>query len=244
MNAPIEDPRERFARTNPALAKQNGDPVTDPAGPADLAATLPPAEPAATLHLPEPAAAEGAEGAGGSERSEGETRFGPGVPGARGGTGDRAADVWRGIVTPGALGAPGTPARRRRRRGLWPFLLVLAVVVAVVIGIRFWMSAEPPLDVSDVLVETPTVDRCAKTVVITGVVSTNGSSGTVDYRWKRSDGTTSGVLHQQVGKNAGRFEAVLRWSFDGRGTVKATATLEVLSPNPKTASADFTYDCP
>ncbi|MFD8820401.1 hypothetical protein ACFV23_55230, partial [Streptomyces sp. NPDC059627] len=70
-----------------------------------------------------------------------------------------------------------------------------------------------------------------------------GNAGTVDYRWKRSDGTASAVLHQEVGENVRTSEVVLRWSFDGRGTMKATATLEVLSPDPVTASTSFTYDC-
>ena len=34
-----------------------------------------------------------------------------------------------------------------------------------------------------------------------------------------------------------------RWTFDGKGTMPATATLEILSPTPRTASASFTYSC-
>jgi hypothetical protein len=66
----------------------------------------------------------------------------------------------------------------------------------------------------------------------------------VSYRWKRSDGTVSGMLRQHVTRGAHRTDVVLRWTFDGHGTLRATATLEVLSPDPTAASATFTYACP
>ncbi|MER6082328.1 hypothetical protein [Streptomyces sp. NPDC001833] len=221
MSTPSEDPRLRFARTDPAV--RPGDP--------DLAATLPPADPAATLHLPP------------SEAAEGETRFGPGVPGATGSADDRATGIWTGTLTPDRAAEAST--RRPRpwwRRELRFLLVVVAVVVAVLVGLRS-CTGSGPLHVLDASVSAPEVGRCAKTVVVTGVLKTDGHPGTVDYRWKRSDGTSSEVLHQKVGKNVERSEVVLRWSFDGRGTMKATATLEVLSPDRLTASASFTYDC-
>ncbi|MFF4259277.1 hypothetical protein ACFY1L_49745 [Streptomyces sp. NPDC001663] len=221
MNTPSDDPRLRFARTDPALRPDD----------LDLTATLPPADPSATLHLPP------------SEGAEGETRFGPGVPGAAGTADDRATGIWRGTLTP----APASGASVRRRRPWWRrelrfLLVVVAVVVAVLVGMRS-CAAESPLDVLDASVTAPKVGHCAKTVLVTGVLKTDGHPGTVDYRWKRSDGTASEVLHQKVGRNVERSEVVLRWSFDGRGTMKATATLEVLAPNRLTASASFTYDC-
>ncbi|GAA3798885.1 hypothetical protein GCM10022403_035990 [Streptomyces coacervatus] len=221
MSTPSEDPRLRFARTDPAAR------ADDP----DLAATLPPADPAATLHLPP------------SEAAEAETRFGPGVPGGSGTADDRATGIWRGTVTPEGSSAVTTRRPRPRwRRELPSLLVVVAVVVAVIVGLRS-CSASDPLHVLDATVSTPEVGRCAKTVLVTGVLKTDGHPGTVDYRWKRSDGTASEVLHQKVGRNVERSEVVLRWSFDGHGTMKATATLEVLSPDPVTASTSFTYAC-
>ncbi|MFJ9564555.1 hypothetical protein ACIRQQ_31530 [Streptomyces fuscichromogenes] len=225
MSTPPEDPRLRFARTDQAALRPD-----DP----DLTVALPPADPAATLHLPPPA--------GGA--TEGETRFGPGVPGAPGPADDRATGIWRGTLTPD--GPSALPVRRRRpwwRRELPSLLAVVAVVVAVVLGMRSCTAVRSPLHVVAATVTAPQVGRCAKTVLVTGVLRTDGNPGTVDYRWKRSDGTSSAVLHQEVGENVRSSEVVLRWSFDGHGTLKATATLDVLSPDPVTASASFTYTC-
>ncbi|MGW2724852.1 hypothetical protein [Streptomyces sp. NPDC001492] len=222
MSTPSEDPRLRFARTDPA--SRPGDP--------DLTATLPPTDPAATLHLP-PSEATGAQ-----------TRFGPGVPGAPGTDDNRATGLWRGTVTPEV--ASGVTARRPRprwRRELRFLLVVVAVVVAVVLAMRSCTAAGPPLKVLDATVTAPEVGHCAKTVVVTGVLRTDGRPGTVDYRWKRSDGTASAVLHQDVGRNVKSSKVVLRWSFDGHGSMKATATLEVLSPDRVTASTSFRYAC-
>ncbi|MET7475981.1 hypothetical protein ABZT17_16660 [Streptomyces sp. NPDC005648] len=222
MSTPPEDPRLRFARTRHPAARP-GDP--------DPAATLPPADPAATLHLPP------------AETGEGETRFGPGVPAATGRADDRATGIWTGTLTPDRPSGAGPRSRRPWwRRELPSLLVVAAVVVAVLVGLRSCAGSDP-LRVLDARVSAPTVGRCAKTVVVTGVLRTDGNPGTVDYRWKRSDGTESAVLHQEVGRNVRSSEVVLRWSFDGRGTMKATATLEVLSPDPMTASAGFTYTC-
>lgn len=213
MSTPSEDPRLWFARTDPAVRPD------DP----DLTATLPPAEPAATLHLPPPGPAEG------------ESRFGPGVPGA--------------TVVAGAPLAPERPSsarsRRRprpRRRGLRSLPAVVTVAVAAWAGLHSCADSDP-MRLLAATVTAPRVDRCATTVVVTGVLKTDGHAGTVDYRWRRSDGTESAVLHQEVGAGVRTSEVVLRWSFDGRGTMKATATLEVLSPARRTASAGFTYAC-
>jgi len=227
MSTPPEDPRLRFARTrHPAVRPDD----PDPAAP-DPAATVPPVDPAATLHLPP------------SETGEGETRFGPGVPGATGRADDRATGIWTGTLTPDRPSGAGPRTRRPWwRRELRSLLVVAVVVAAVLAGLRS-CAGSAPLRVLDATVAVPEVGRCARTVVVTGVLKTDGHPGTVDYRWRRSDGTESAVLHQEVGRNVRSSEVVLRWSFDGRGTMKATAILEVLSPDPMTASAGFTYDC-
>ncbi|MFF3404214.1 hypothetical protein ACFYW6_37815 [Streptomyces sp. NPDC002659] len=76
-----------------------------------------------------------------------------------------------------------------------------------------------------------------------GAVGTNGRAGTIRYRWRRSDGTVSGILREQVASGTRHTDVVLRWAFHGSGTLQATATLELLSPVQKTAHAMFRYVC-
>jgi hypothetical protein len=90
---------------------------------------------------------------------------------------------------------------------------------------------------------SPTL-TCDGTATITAAMHTNGASGTITYRWRRSDGTISDTLRQQVAKGSTDVHVVLLWSFHGHGTLNATATLELLSPSPTSAAATFTYTCP
>ncbi|WP_280717419.1 hypothetical protein [Kitasatospora sp. MAP5-34] len=79
--------------------------------------------------------------------------------------------------------------------------------------------------------------------VVTGTLETNGRAGTVSHRWRRSDGTVSGEFTQPVAKGSHRTDVVLRWTFDGKGTMAATAVLDVTSPTAHSASTSFTYTC-
>ncbi|MFD5922599.1 hypothetical protein ACFVYP_04730 [Kitasatospora sp. NPDC058201] len=156
-------------------------------------------------------------------------RFGPGVP-------PQAAAVWHGRAVPGA-----EEPRRGRRVRRW---LVPVAVLAAVLALLFWRLRAPDLAVTGVGVtsgqETP---GCGGTAVITATVETNGGAGTLRYRWLRSDGTTSGEILQDVRSGAHRTELVLRWSFEGRGALEATATLEILSPQARTTATSFPYRC-
>jgi hypothetical protein len=84
---------------------------------------------------------------------------------------------------------------------------------------------------------------CDGTAVIDGSLATNGSAGTVTYHWIRSDGTDSGPLTQQVPAGQSHTEVVLRWTFQGHGTFRAKATLQLLAPSPRSASVSFPYHC-
>ena len=164
-------------------------------------------------------------------------RFGPGVPGsAPVEVGDQAAAIWRGT----AAGADG-PSRRRRA---WvPWLLPLLVLIAV-LAILLWQRTGSPITVGGAAVraDAPSV-TCDGTATITGTLRTNGERGTITYRWKRSDGTVSGNLQQQVAKGTDQVDVVLLWTFHGEGTLQAAATLQVLSPSPSNASTSFSYSC-
>ncbi|WP_329485998.1 hypothetical protein OG618_05240 [Kitasatospora sp. NBC_01246] len=156
-------------------------------------------------------------------------RFGPGVP-------PQAAAVWHGAALPEAERPP-------RRRRVWRVLV--PVLLLALLAFLFWRFTMPALAVTGVGASTdPAGPGCGGTAVITAAVETNGAAGTLRYRWLRSDGTTSGELAQEVGSGTHRTELVLRWSFEGQGSLPSTATLELLSPGPRSVSVSFPYHCP
>lgn len=173
-------------------------------------------------------------------------RFGPGVP-VPVVTQDmsQATAVWRGEAQP-AEDAATTAINdtRRRRRRLLSWLLPLLVLLAV-LAILLWQHSGSPLTVTDAAVHasSPAL-TCDGTATITAEVRTNGNSGTITYRWRRSDGTVSDTLGQRVAQGSTDAHVVLLWSFHGHGAMSATATLEVLDPSPRSASTTFTYACP
>ncbi|MFB8238624.1 hypothetical protein ACFC58_18930 [Kitasatospora purpeofusca] len=189
-------------------------------------ATPPPGPPAAPSASATPSVADSED-----ERplAPGELRrFGPGVP-------PLAAAVWHGAAVPGA-----EPQRRRRA---WRWLLPLVLLLAV-LALLFWRFSTPALAVTGVGVSTdPAGPGCDSVAVIKAEVETNGGAGTLRYRWLRSDGTTSGEINQDIGSGVHRTELVLRWSFEGRGSLAATATLEVLAPGSRAAAVSFPYHC-
>ncbi|MGW0912522.1 hypothetical protein ACWD1Z_12330 [Streptomyces sp. NPDC002784] len=158
-------------------------------------------------------------------------RFGPGVT---------AAVAHRTHVTLPTMTAPPAPPRRRWRRHALP-----ALVLVCVLGFLAWQRVGPSVEVSAVAVTArPTVLGCDGTADIVGVVTTNGSPGTLSYRWTRSDGTTSGVLREVLVRGQEQARLHLRWTFQGEGHRIARAELEILSPTGVTATAQFTYACP
>ncbi|WP_371494189.1 hypothetical protein OG871_03680 [Kitasatospora sp. NBC_00374] len=152
---------------------------------------------------------------------------------------DRLTSVWRGS---GDHRAPvRAPAGRRRRTRRW--LLPAGVAVAV-LGALLWQRSHHALAVTGVAVRSDAAGPgCDRTVTVTAALLTNGEAGTVDYRWLRSDGGVSGPMRQSVERGSRRTEVTLRWSFDGPGTVTATAELEVLSPGRARSATTFTYAC-
>ncbi|MEW2518471.1 hypothetical protein [Actinacidiphila alni] len=170
-------------------------------------------------------------------------RFGPGVPAAAAAPGPatgQTAAVWHGTVPHGT--APPGPVRRRRALGGWALpVLVLLGALAFLLWQR-WPG--PSVRVDAVSVRSgAAVQGCHSTAKVTGTLRTGGGAGTVRYRWRRSDGTVSDELTQHVGKGRRSTEVTLLWSFDGRGSFAATATLEVLGPQRRSASGTFTYRC-
>ncbi|MDH6108878.1 hypothetical protein P3T36_002242 [Kitasatospora sp. MAP12-15] len=171
-------------------------------------------------------------------------RFGPGVPALAVPVPALAAAVWHGDATlaDGSDAAPA-PTARRRRRALGGWLLPAAVLLAV-LAFLAWQRYAPAVQVTGVAVHTdPAGPGCNGTAVVTGTLQTDGGTGTVRYRWERSDGTLSDDLSQPIAKGSKHTDVVLRWTFDGHGSMRATATLDVLSPQSLSAATTFTYTC-
>ncbi|HEU5425247.1 MAG TPA: hypothetical protein VFU74_00130 [Actinocrinis sp.] len=168
-------------------------------------------------------------------------RFGPGVPvPARTADLSQAAAIWRGEAQP----VDGDAARRRQRRRLISWLLPILVLIAV-LAILLWQRSGSSLTVTDAAVRAASPSlACDGTATVTATIHINGADGTITYRWRRSDGTASDTLRQQTTKGATDVHVVLLWSFHGRGSMNATATLEVLSPSRLSASTTFAYSCP
>ncbi|MDX2913230.1 hypothetical protein [Streptomyces griseiscabiei] len=157
-------------------------------------------------------------------------RFGPGV------TNVVAQRTHRTLP---ALPTPRVPRRRRLRRHALPVLVLLAVLAFLA-----WQRLGPRLEVGTVTVTArPTVLKCDSTADIVAVVATNGRPGTFSYRWIRSDGTRSGVLEEVVVRGQRQARVHLRWTFQGEGHRSAQAELRILSADPRSATARFTYDC-
>ncbi|GAA1993258.1 hypothetical protein [Kitasatospora viridis] len=198
------------------------------------AASPAPALSSVTASLSATAELPGGDRPGGEE---GLRRFGPGVPAAAVEVPPRVAALWQGDEESGS--ASGKPAGRRFKRWLVPVLILLAVLAFLL-----WQWRPHPLTVTGLSVRSSTAAQgCDSTAVVTGTLDTNGGSGTVTYRWHRSDGTVSADLTQTVARGSRHTDVVLRWTFEGKGSMTATATLDVLSPTPRTAATTFTYAC-
>ncbi|WP_146259117.1 hypothetical protein [Streptomyces tateyamensis] len=159
-------------------------------------------------------------------------RFGPGVPVPTATVPLGAAAAWH--------GEPAEPERRRRRT----FWLIPLLVLLLVLGYLGWQWWSPALTVTGVAVQTdPAGPGCNGTQTVTGTLDTKGGAGTVTYRWHRSDGTISSDITQPVPKGEHHTQVTLRWTFEGKGSMNAVATLEVVSPGSQSAAASFTYSC-
>ncbi|MBK6016624.1 hypothetical protein [Streptomyces sp. MBT53] len=166
------------------------------------------------------------------ERVEGSVlRFGPGVT---------AAVAHRTVQTLPATSSAPAPRGRRLRKNALPTLLVVAVLVLLA-----WQRFGQSVAVTQVAVAArPTVLGCDGTADIVALVTTNGRRGTLSYRWVRSDGTASDVLHEVVVRGQRQAGLHLRWTYQGPGHRAAWAELRILSPGHRASAAHFSYDCP
>ncbi|MFE1507090.1 hypothetical protein [Streptomyces sp. NPDC058726] len=166
------------------------------------------------------------------DRTEGAVlRFGPGVQGAL---------AHRAGRTPPPAPPPVRPRRPGPRRYALPALVLLAVLVLLA-----WQRLGPELAVRGAAVTAPSATvACDSTADVVGTVTTNGRPGTLTYRWTRSDGTSSGVLREEMARGQKEARLHLLWTFEGPGRYEARAELRILSPSARTTTADLTYACP
>lgn len=136
---------------------------------------------------------------------------------------------------------PRRPLARRPRGGS-----AGAAAFAVIAVLVFLFAGRSPLHVTGASV-APAADpagSCDTTVDVIGTVATNGRPGTLAYRWLRSDGETSTELTQPVAEGVTSTQVHLMWTFSGAGRYPASATIQVLRPDPVDAVGHFTYSCP
>jgi hypothetical protein len=167
-------------------------------------------------------------------------RYGPGVPATMSvrQAGLAAERVWR----TGWPATPPVPARRpgRVRKLLGSALTVILLAAsAVLLFLRFY---HVPFHVTGAVISQQTPTSCGFNV--TGRISTNGAAGTVSYDWLFQPGPQPPQpLSQSV--VAGQHSVYVTVAVQGRGNGSAsrTVTLQVLGPDPKTASVPLTINC-
>ncbi len=140
--------------------------------------------------------------------------------------------------------------RGRRRAGRRPLLraggwYAVALLAAGALLWHYWPRQADGLHVEDVFVVADTANPgCDGVVTVRGVIRTDGAGGKLSYRWRRSDGSGSPLLHQGVSKEQKAVSVETSWSFHGPGTMHARVLLEVVKPSGHRAGTEFTYACP
>uniref|UniRef100_UPI000DE2223E hypothetical protein n=1 Tax=Nonomuraea lactucae TaxID=2249762 RepID=UPI000DE2223E len=175
-------------------------------------------------------------------------RFGPGVGTRHEQDETTAQRIWREGRGEAAT-LQKAPARRsragRRRTILSAALFAIIIAGAILAWLKLGVGDAPALAVTSIEVVAPKKTQgCDSAVVVTGTIVTNGAPGEITYEWRKS--TDKEVVKQTLRATADKtsYEVPLRWTLKGRSSVKATATLVVLSPGPRlTDKGSFTYKC-
>lgn len=163
-------------------------------------------------------------------------RHGPGVPAAPppNRVGLTAEHVWRDT-------RPARPFRRLARLRRMSGLALTAALLAasgVLLYLRFHHA---PLRVTGVAITRQAASACG--VDVTGQVTTNGSAGTVSYQWLLGSGAPQ-PLSQTVAAGQHTVDVTVAVQGQGQGSTTQRVTLQVLGPDPMTASAVMKISCP
>jgi len=185
-------------------------------------------------------------------------RHGPGVPVSQAGVPVSQAGVAVGEagVPVGEAGVaaesvwrtgqrPGPPPRQGRWRGLRRVLgVALTAALLIAAGVVVWLRFfdHPPFHVTQVAITQRAKAGCE--VNVTGRIETNGAAGTISYQWVfRPQTQAPQPLNQSVVAGQHAVYVTVAVQGQGHGTATQTVTLDVLGPDPGTASANVTVSC-
>jgi hypothetical protein len=159
----------------------------------------------------------------------------PDVPVAPVGAGVLAEQIWR-------TGRPPAPPRRPhrlRRLAGSALTVVLLAASGFVLYQRFHHS---PFHVTGVVIARSSRTGC--TVDVTGRIATNGAAGTVTYQWLFQPSTQlPQPLRQSVSAGQHAVDVTVTVDGSGHGRASQTATLQVLGPDPASASSVVVVSC-
>jgi hypothetical protein len=162
-------------------------------------------------------------------------RHGPGVPDVAAVSSVRAESA-----APTGHQARPAPGRTRRR---W-LGVALAVILLIAAGTVAWLrfGDHPPFGVTGVAITQQAKTRCG--VGVTGRIDTNGSAGTVSYEWVFGPrARTLRPVSQSVVAGQRAVYATVTIEGQGHGTASQAVALDVLGPEPGTASTTVTISC-
>ncbi|GAA4911940.1 hypothetical protein HD597_012222 [Nonomuraea thailandensis] len=179
----------------------------------------------------------------------GPLQFGPGIGTQPQEPETPAQRIWReGRDEAATVHRPGgrlAKASRARRRRTVLATVVFAVIMAGAVLAWFRLGNAPDLAVKSINVVAPKKTQgCGSAVMITGTVVTNGAPGEITYEWRKNldKEVVKGTLRTKADQTS--YTVPLRWTLQGRSSVKATATLRIITPGPEiTDRATFTYKC-
>jgi len=164
-------------------------------------------------------------------------RYGPGIPvslpASAGGL--TAEQVWRGTQQP----APGPRRPVLRRLAGSALTVILLAASGVLLYQRFH---HVPLKVTSVAVTKRAAAGCG--LEVNGRINTNGGVGTVTYRWLFSPGKQQPApLKQSVSAGQKTVYVTVAVEGSGHGSASQQATLEILDPDRRAASAIVSLSC-
>jgi hypothetical protein len=160
-------------------------------------------------------------------------RYGPGVPESQAGV--TAEQVWR----TGRLPEPAKRPHRLRRVAGTAFTVLLLAAAAVVLFLRFHHA---PFHTSSAAITAEVKSGCA--VNVTGRIDTNGAAGTVSYQWVfQPQSEAPQPQSQSVISGQHSLFVTVAVEGQGHGTASQKVTLQVLSPDPASASTNVTISC-